>query len=118
MLKLRIDKGRYYIGEIEVLVYPIGLPLEVSVGTENEFPPFEEVLTNLVSEVYKEGIDLTKANAYFHSEIKEIKIPEKRVLDGKVPEQKIRKFSVMCFKAVPATKENRRKLEDIFLTSI
>ncbi len=122
MLQLSVNSdGRKHIGDIEVVLYPIGGLVDLKVKKEGDgnFPPLGDIMLKVVNQMYEKGFDMTRANCYEISQAVEIEQPEERVPgDDRISPLTTRCCTIQFYKAVPATEENKKALEDIFSTSI
>ncbi len=119
MINLAYRNGRQYIGNLEVVAYPIGPLNVINIVTENgKLPPVEVALSKTLPEIISQNPFLLKANCYYLAVVGEQIKPKMETPDGAVPEQRIGRVVLQFFKAVPATPENRKSLEDIFRSPI
>ncbi len=127
MVPLRRNQhGRYYLGDREVLAYPVGPAIDTKLVFEGkgcqpiDLIQLNECLSRLASnwnrrdDGFGGGYDLKKADCYsFIFRGKEV-IPEIIVKDGTVPRKITEHLLLQFFKSIPASRKNKKVLEDIF----
>ena len=101
MLPLKAEKGKLYVGKLEVKAEPVYLGLQIAMKFEGKPPALDQFILDIVTDSYSKGLDLFEANAYRLFIVGQRIEPGMSVPDGRVPERVDRQIEVDFYKVHP-----------------